>query len=575
MSNQRNINEEFTLQDVKSFHEAYFAYLAGHGYAYVDDHLGRMMNAAKRMFEHSSEEIKDGVLIIRHPKAINYKGYSIFLENLQFNSEKNNLWVTLSAKDSNGKIFGPSNFPAALNKAGVNLPFPLFTDLPKDLQEAVSEQYSAEEDYSNFVCPWEKLSEQKINDLREFMHICKDNLISSIAKDEIYGKFTNGVYKEGNEKDLPAITVKIFNNFAPRTLLPDEVLLAFQLRHNKENIFGKDHVLSEIAQNTMGFKGSVEDLLNDRKRFSKFRSATGRTVNEVLEEATASKIMDIEYGNSMRKLRDLIDKTRENIYSMDVFEIEVVLKQIESEQKRLEGRVTNGLRRTDLERIDEIRGHLKRAKAELLKWHKRGYRTNNNTFDKLLGREFHPMYKLPEKALMQTKEGREYIKGLLKGNDLNVREKARYEEAQAKILMVYAFKKDSLLLEKEKGQKLFLERAQEKGRNLNLIEGRSPEDEFMRLAELKFNIQDGENRIVPGMSKRLIDASQRMTDVLVSKENENSIAPIGKNPAREARDERRRELNKKYDIGLGGFLNRQLKGYSSHKTSSSLKKGRD
>lgn len=575
MSNQRNINEEFTLQDVKSFHEAYFVYLAKHGYAYVDDHLGRMMNATKRMFEHSSEEIKDDILIIHHPKAINYKGYSIFLENLQFNSEKNNLWVTLSAKDPNGKIFGPSNFPAALYEAGLDLPFPLFTDLPKDLQEAISEHYSAEEDYSNFVCPWEKLSEQKINDLREFMHLCKDSLISSIAKDEIYGKITNGEYQERNEKELSAIAAKILNNFAPRTLLPDEVLLAFQLRHNKKNIFGKDQVLSEIAKSTMGFKGSVEDLLNDRKRFSKFRSATGRTVNEVLEEATASKIMDIEYGNSMRKLRDLIDKTRENIYSMDVFEIEVVLKQIESEQKRLEGRVTNGLRRTDLERIDEIRGHLKRAKAELLKWHKRGYRTNNNTFDKLLGREFHPMYKLPEKALMQTKEGREYIKGLLKGNVLDVREKARYEEAQAKIMMVYAFRKDSLLLEKEKGQEFFLERVQEKGRNLNLIEGRSPEAEFMRLAELKFNIQDGENRIVPGMSKRLIDASQGMTDILVSKENENSIAPVGKNPAREARDERRRELNKKYDIGLGGFLNRQLKGFSSHKTSSSLKKGRD
>lgn len=559
MSNQRNINEEFTLQDVKTFHEAYFAYLAKHGYAYVDDHLGRMMNAAKRMFEHSSEEIKDDILIIHHPKAINYKGYSIFLENLQFNSEKNNLWVTLSAKDSNGKIFGPSNFPAALYEAGLDLPFPLFTDLPKDLQEAISEHYSAEEDYSNFVCPWEKLSEQKINDLREFMHLCKDSLISSIAKDEIYGKITNGEYQERNENELSAIAVKILNNFAPRTLLPDEVLLAFQLRHNKKNIFGKDQVLSEIAKSTMGFKGSVEDLLNDRKRFSKFRSATGRTVNEVLEEATASKIMDIEYGNSMRKLRDLIDKTRENIYSMDVFEIEVVLKQIESEQKRLEGRVPNGLRRTDLERIDEIRGHLKRAKAELLKWHKRGYRTNNNTFDKLLRREFHPMYKLPEKALMLTKEGREYINGLLKGNDLDVREKARYEEAQAIIMMFYAFRKDSLLLEKEKGQEFFLERVQEKGRNLSLIEGRSPEAEFMRLAELKFNIQDGENRIVPGMSKRLIDASQRMTDVLVS----------------EARDERRKELNEKYNIGLGGFLNRQLKGFSSHKTSSSLKKGRD
>ena len=575
MSNQRNNNEEFTLQDVKTFHEAYFVYLAKHGYAYVDDHFGRMMNAAKRMFAHSSEEIKDGVLIIHHPEAVSYKGYSIFLENFQFNSEKNNLWVTLSAKDSNGKIYSPSNFPADLQEAGLNLPFPLFTDLPKDLQEAVSKQYSAEEDYSNYVCPWEKLSEQKINDLREFMHLCKDSLISSIAKDEIYGKFTNGEYQEKNEKALSAITVKILNNFAPRTLLPDEVLLAFQLRHNKKNIFDKDQVLSEIAQSTMGFKGSVEDLLNDSKRFSKFRSATGRTINEVLEEATASKIMDIEYSNSMRKLRDFIDKTRENIYSMDVFEIEVVFKQIVSEHKRLEGRGKYGLRRTDLERIDEIRGHLKRAKAELLKWHKRGYRNNNNAFDRLLGREFHPIYKLPEKALMQTKEGREYIKGLLKGNDLDVREKARYEDAQAKIMMVYAFRKDSLLLEKGKGQEFFLKRVQEKGNELILIEGRSPEVELMRLSELKFNIQDGENRIVPQMSKGLIDASQRMTDVLVSKENENSIAPTGKNPAREARDERRRELNKKYDIGLGCFLNRQLKGPSSHKTSNSLKKGRD
>lgn len=574
MSNQKNINEEFTLQDVKSFHEAYFAYLAGRGYAYIDDHLGRMMNATKRMIKYSFEEIKDDILTIPNPETINYKGYSIFVNNLQFNAEKNNLWITLSVKDNNGKIYGPSNFPSDLYNAGLDLPFLLFTDLPTELQEAISEQYSTEQDYTSFLCPWEKLSEQKINDLREVMHLCKDNILSAIARDEPYlASIIDSAYYF--KRGISLRVLDILHRLAPRTLLPDEVLLAFQLVRNKSNIFGKDQVLCDVAKKVMGYNGSAEALLNDGKRFSKFHSATGRTVNEVLEEATASKIMDIEYGNSMRKLRDLIDKTRENIYSMDVFEIEVVLKQIESEQKRLEGRVPNGLRRTDLERIDEIRGHLKRAKAELLKWHKRGYRTTNNTFDKLLGREFHPMYKLPERALMQTKEGREYIKGLLKGNDLNVREKARYEEAQAKILMVYAFKKDSLLLEKEKGQKLFLERAQEKGRNLNLIEGRSPEDEFMRLAELKFNIQDGENRIVPGMSKRLIDASQRITDVLVSKDNENSIAPVGKNPAREARDERRRELNEKYNIGLGGFLNRQLKGYSSHKTSNSLKKGRD
>lgn len=574
MSNQKNINEEFTLQDVKSFHEAYFAYLAGRGYAYIDDHLGRMMNATKRMIKYSFEEIKDDILTIPNPETINYKGYSIFVNNLQFNAEKNNLWITLSVKDNNGKIYGPSNFPSDLYNAGLDLPFLLFTDLPTELQEAISEQYSTEEDYTSFLCPWEKLSEQKINDLREVMHLCKDNILSAIARDEPYlASIIDSAYYF--KRGISLRVLDILHRLAPRTLLSDEVLLAFQLVRNKSNIFGKDQVLCDVAQKVMGYNGSAEALLNDSKRFSKFHSATGRTVNEVLEEATASKIMDIEYGNSMRKLRDLIDKTRENIYSMDVFEIKVMLKQIESEQKRLEGRVPNGLRRTDLERIDEIRGHLKRAKAELLKWHKRGYRTTNNTFDKLLGREFHPMYKLPERALMQTKEGREYIKGLLKGNDLNVREKARYEEAQAKILMVYAFKKDSLLLEKEKGQEFFLVRAQEKGRNLNLVEGRSPEDEFMRLAELKFNIQDGENRIVPGMSKRLIDASQRMTDVLVSKENENSIAPAGKNPAREARDERRRELNKKYDIGLGGFLNKQLKGCSSHKTSSSLKKGRD
>lgn len=329
----------------------------------------------------------------------------------------------------------------------------------------------------------------------------------------------------------------ILKEAVSKGLVPDVIALAFQLRHNEALIFKDKMELENAVARVFGLKVPADNILYSGNRFELYKRHTGRSVNEniVLYTTSLDEISQFpQYKQST--VRDYLDEVLSKAETMDVFELELALKEV---NRRLDAERALGVNpsKKTLEQIALLDGHMKRARGELLKWAKRGYRTNNTRLDKILGREFHPRYKLPDKELMRTSEGKSFVKGLKRGEEVSPRERARFELSHAQLLVVYAQRRSNLLIDKELARDMLISSVSEKGKTVNLLEGRNPEEGFMRLSELKFNIQDGENRIVPGMSKSLIDASQKMTDILVSQDNPKSINPPGKNPLQDRREQ--------------------------------------
>ena len=363
----------------------------------------------------------------------------------------------------------------------------------------------------------------------------------------------------------------VFRDAISKNLVPEIVALAFQIRHNEVLIFKDRQELENVLERLFGQHVPADDILFSNRRFDLFKQATGRSVNEVLVLHAYS--IDELGSNSFNKrstIRDYLDDILSKAEKMDVFELELAFKEANRRISFERGMGFYPSKKIQ-EQIILLAGHINRARQELIKWVKRGYRTSNTRFDKLLRREFLPVYKLPDKDVMLTPEGRTYIKGIQKNWRMTPREEAGVEVARAQLMLLYAHKKDGLLVDKKGAGEFYLATVQEKGRSYNLLSGRGQDEGFMKLSELRLNIQDGENRIVPGMSKSLIDASQRITDVLISADNPKSIAPVGKNPLLEAKMERLKDDMKRQDK----FLMRNINGNRRFANAKGKKRGKE
>lgn len=399
------------------------------------------------------------------------------------------------------------------------------------------------------------------------------------------GDFQNQLVLEFNEKELSlsdkvrsiierdaSVTqgeANLLKDAIHQGVLPEIVALAFQFRHNEVLIFKDRKTLEETVVKYYGKRLSAEEILFSEKRMDHFEKMTGRTVNQTLSlfcygEDSYMKEQQI----NRTKLRDYIDRILSNAKGMDVFELEAAFRTYQHAVLEL-GYIQNPSTK-ETQQLQLLRVHLDRARKELVTWSRRNYRTTNTRLDKILNIEFHPTYKLPDKRLLKTREGRDYIKGLKKGNNrMTSQGKTRFKLATAQFIMLSMIRNNEICYEKSNVLPKYLtEESCQLKRDLNWFEGKPIDKGFMRLSELRFNIQDGENRIVPGMSKQLIDASQRLTDNLVSENNPKNINPIGKNPLTQEKMERIKNDQKRQNK----HLMKNIIGSTSHKRSGGIRK---
>lgn len=355
--------------------------------------------------------------------------------------------------------------------------------------------------------------------------------------DDLKGRVIKLIEEDREISDAEAINFKEAIN---KKLLPESVALAWQLRHNNTLIFTNRAELEQVAAQLYGQHVPQHELLYSTKRVEQYEKSFGASINQVLARFCNGEKPTLQEDVAKQvRLKDYLDKVLSNAYKMNVFELEAAFRL--SENGIQTSCVASPKVKTQLRLLE---GHLKRARTEVIRWQKRGFRTSNTIFDRMLGREFHPAYKLPEKELLRTPEGKAYIKGIKKTPEkgLSEREAAYYRLARAQFILLTVLHKNELLIENANAvPKVLIDDVNQSEKKRLQVNGEKNKNGEMRLSELRFNIQDGENRIVPGMSKKLIDASQRLTDVMVNPNNPQNINPIGKNPIAQERINRGKE----------------------------------
>ena len=386
----------------------------------------------------------------------------------------------------------------------------------------------------------------------------------SLSQEQMQSEKSLLLFYMERDSDLSVDEALRFRFSQAREQISDEALLAFQMRHTDKLIFRDRNELGRVASKVLGRSVRAEEVLSRFRLDKEFERVTGKTINQ----AIMYECNHIEKA----RLMDKLDAFLRNIHKMDVLDIERT--SIELDKVLVEVRKQRELSPVEKAQIQALREHLLKARKELVQWVRRGYRLDNTAIDKMLKKEFHPTYKLPQKELMKSKEGREYYRGVKKIVEKSAiqeaREKASFELARAKLLLMKnaEFRKVMELSRKEseEGLSKMISETQVLARNKEAINGDPIEKGWMRLSELKLdNIQEGEVRLVPGMSKSLIKCAEQMADVLTDEDNPQSINPPGKNPIQDARRER---LKSNHSASETRTMKKWIDGYGASKSSS-------
>ena len=375
----------------------------------------------------------------------------------------------------------------------------------------------------------------------------------------------------GRDNDLTVEEALKIRYSEAHALIPGITLLAFQMRHPDKLIFRGREELEKVASEVFCRKvSSDEALFGGYRLYDEFRRKTGKTVAAALMQGTGHNEA-IEF-----EMKDRLDSILRNVDKMDVLDLERAVMEVKGLELKKE--LGYGISEREQIQILELKEHLQRARKELRQWAKRGFRENNTVLDRILGREFHPQYKLPAKDLILTREGRNYIKLLEK----TAEEKYSQDESSliqleiSKNLLLIAkdaqYRQNTLLQDENADKALgsLIEDTRQKGRTRDMNSRVPLELAWMKLSELKLdNIQEGEVRTVPGMSVSLIKCAQQLTEELVSDDNPQSINPPGKNKALEARRER---LERSHEKSLEKTLKKWVSGYG--KSGVTMKQGK-
>lgn len=395
-----------------------------------------------------------------------------------------------------------------------------FGELPVQVQEKICFQYSSEKGQSIFR-EWNLLSDADKKRLKAEMEERKFWLMKVIAED----------------KPLSVELQEVFQLFPSKDMLSEKTLLAFQLRFPDKLVFKNVEELEQAAFLVLKKHFKVKQLLSkDEEVFDAFKEATGQSVNEHLVEACKPYLAPGHFYNANPKAGEImndLDHVLANIKNYDVFQLMLLKQKIVNDLSVLDAKNFSATVEKQLGLLTE---HINKAKQELLKWQKEDRRKGLRIIDKLIGRKQPEYeYKLPPTAILRTKEGELYINSLkLQQDKLTKKEYIEIEKARAALMLAdaHGLKRDRIAQKKllETAIELFQQYGVLKGLAENKLKKEEYTEGWMKLSDLRLdNIQDGEVRIVPSMSKSLIHSAQQLADIMVSPENIENVNPVGRN----------------------------------------------